>query len=124
MEKEIGVKLDKDKPEYGTMLIDWQNILKEVYKVFEFGKNKYGLGNWKMVANGEERFTNALIRHLFAEEDEIIDSETNLLHATHVAVNALYRLHFILLKHQTVMNVIEPGSISVEEKWKKHLEEN
>ena len=118
MEKEIGVKLDKDKPEYGTMLMDYASVLKEVYKVFKFGKDKYGLGNWKSVENGEERFTNALIRHLFAEQSEITDKETNLLHATHVAVNALYRLFFIMNKTRNPEEFIVPGSIMTEKVWK------
>lgn len=90
-----GVKHDNGKPLIGDMIIDYKTQLLELCKVFEHGTKTYGLGNWKQVENGEERFTNAMIRHLL-REDEVYDEETGLLHAAQVFFNAGARLYFIL----------------------------
>lgn len=90
-----GVKHDNGKPLIGDMIIDYKVQLLELCKVFEHGTKTYGLGNWKQVENGEERFTNAMIRHLL-RENEVYDEETGLLHAAQVFFNAGARLYFIL----------------------------
>ena len=90
-----GVKHDNGKPLIGDMIVDYKVQLLELCKVFEHGTKTYGLGNWKQVENGEERFTNAMIRHLL-REDEVYDEETGLLHAAQVFFNAGARLYFIL----------------------------
>lgn len=90
-----GTKHDNGKPLIGDMIIDYKVQLLELCKVFEHGTKTYGLGNWKQVENGEERFTNAMIRHLL-REDEVYDEETGLLHAAQVFFNAGARLYFIL----------------------------
>lgn len=88
-----GIKFDDNKPRLADFLLDFKDIFLELAKVYEFGTNKYGRQNWKAVENGEERFTNAMIRHLFKDG---VDDETGINHQTHVAYNALMRLHFIL----------------------------
>lgn len=108
MEKE-GIKYDKDKPRVGEMVKDFGPSILEVAKVWAFGADKYEKSNWKLVKNGADRYTNALLRHLIAEEDNPIDAESNLLHATHVAWNALARLWFILNKE--VPNSVEHNII-------------
>ena len=90
-----GVKHDNGKPLIGDMIVDYKTQLLELCKVFEHGTETYGLGNWKQVENGEQRFTNAMIRHLLKEE-EVYDQETGLLHAAQVFFNAGARLYFIL----------------------------
>ena len=90
-----GTKHDNGKPRIADMIIDYKTQLLELCKVFEHGTDTYGLGNWKQVENGEERFTNAMIRHLL-KEDEVYDEETGLLHAAQVFFNAGARLYFIL----------------------------
>lgn len=96
-----GIKYDEGKPQVGDMIKDFGEELKEVSRVWEFGAGKYGRSNWKLVEDGERRYTNALVRHLIREEDRDADDESGLLHATHVAWNALARLHFILEKRNT-----------------------
>ena len=98
-----GIKYDKDKQRLAEMIIDFQEPLKELCKVWEFGANKYGKSNWKQLEKGEERYSNALIRHLFAEDINLYDDESSLLHASHIAFNALARLYFII-KQQEVEN--------------------
>lgn len=93
-----GIKYDDGKPRLGEMIIDFKEPLTELCKVWEYGANKYSKSNWKEVDNGLERYTNAMIRHLLAEEDTLCDRESELLHAAHIAFNALARLYFILQK--------------------------
>lgn len=91
-----GIKYDNGKPRIGEMIEDFGPELLEVCKVWEFGANKYGKSNWKEVENGFERYTNAMQRHYLKEKEQIVDDETDILHATHLAWNALARLHFVL----------------------------
>ena len=91
-----GIKYDAGKLRIAEMIKDFEKPLTELCKVWEFGANKYGVSNWKKVDNAENRYTNAMIRHLLAESSEVTDKETELLHAAHVAWNALARLHFIM----------------------------
>ena len=103
-----GIKFDKGKPRLAEMLVDFKLPLSEVCRVWEFGANKYNKSNWKHVDNAIDRYTNAMLRHLVAEdipdaEDErhtMVDEESRLLHAAHVAWNALARLYFII-EHMT-----------------------
>lgn len=93
-----GIKYDKGKPRVAEFIQDFGDSLLEVTKVWEFGCEKYGKSNWKDVENGEVRYTNAMLRHFLKEPIKTYDDETNLLHATHLAFNALARLHFIIQK--------------------------
>lgn len=103
-----GIKYDKDKPRLAEMVIDFASPLTELCKVWEFGANKYSKSNWKLVDNGKDRYTNALLRHLVAEEDNPIDDESGLPHAAHIAFNALARLYFIIGKTPTTKQ-LQPG---------------
>lgn len=98
MDIKAGTKYDNGKPQVGDMVKDFGLVLEEVSKVWEFGANKYERSNWKLVKNGEKRYTDALVRHLIAEETKELDDESGLRHAAHVAWNALARLYFILQK--------------------------
>lgn len=92
-----GIKLDGGKPRVAEMIQDFSIPLQYVAKVWAFGADKYSKGNWKWVENGFDRYSNAMVRHLMAEIDGPgVDSESKLLHAGHVAWNALARLHFLL----------------------------
>lgn len=93
-----GIKYDKNKPRMAEMIVDFALPLQELCKVWEFGADKYGKSNWKLVKDGATRYSNAMIRHLIAEEYEAVDGESKLLHAAHIAFNALARLYFISLE--------------------------
>ena len=82
------------------MIIDFKEPLLELCKVWEFGADKYSKSNWKQVANGRDRYTNAMLRHLVQEDDNPVDNESRLLHASHIAFNALARLYFILQQNK------------------------
>ncbi len=92
----IGKKYDVGKPRLAEMIQDFRNPLIEVARVWGFGAEKYEKGNWRYVLGGQDRYTNAMLRHLCAEADDLKDDESELLHAAHVAWNALARLQFIL----------------------------
>ena len=91
-----GIKYDTGKPRLAEMIIDFKEPLLQLCKVWEFGANKYEKSNWKLVDNGKDRYTNAMLRHLVQEEDFLFDDESKLLHASHIAFNALARLYFIV----------------------------
>ena len=109
-----GTKYDKGKLRLSEMFIDFKIAMKELCRVWEFGANKYEKSNWKKLDNPVDRYTNAMLRHLIAEDDNLVDDESGLLHAAHIAFNALARLHFILLgtipKNHTV---IQKGLYSI-----------
>lgn len=98
--RQKGKKFDEEKPRVAEMAQDFRLALIEVSKVWAFGANKYAKGNWRYLENANNRYTNALLRHLMAEADNLTDDESKLLHAAHVAWNALARLHFIILERQ------------------------
>lgn len=97
-----GAKLDQGKNRLGLVLLDFARALEEVGKVGTFGANKYTAHGWCSVLGGEERYTDALFRHLMAEgRGEIIDPDSQMLHAAQVAWNALARLTYILKRCET-----------------------
>lgn len=96
MPNKEGIKYDEGKPRLGEMIIDFREPLLALCKVWEYGANKYSKSNWKLVEDGKDRYTNALLRHLVLEDDNLTDGESGLLHASHIAFNSLARLYFIL----------------------------
>lgn len=94
--KQEGIKYDTGKPRIFETIEDFQEPLMEVAKVWTFGADKYGKHNWAYVDNAIDRYSNALLRHML--QGDTIDDESGLLHASHVAWNALARLHFIIEK--------------------------
>lgn len=92
-----GAKLDAGKNRLSLVLFSFSRALQEVGKVGTYGANKYTPNGWIQVENGIERYSDALLRHLLAEaSSEAFDKDTDLLHAAHVAWNALARLDLIL----------------------------
>jgi len=93
-----GIKYDQSKPRIGDFIKDFGIPLLAVSEVWQFGAEKYTRSNWKLVKNAEKRYTDAMIRHLVAEEEQEDDEESKLKHAQHVAWNSLARLYFIMKK--------------------------
>lgn len=96
--EKTGRKYDNGKPRVCEMIQDFGAALEEVAKVWAFGADKYEKGNWRHLENAFDRYSNALVRHLIAEQEAQLDAESGLCHAAHVAWNALARLHFLILK--------------------------
>lgn len=95
---EPGVKLDGGKsPVLRGMFHYFPRACSAVGTVSEAGAKKYTWKGWETVANGEDRYGDALARHILYEAIEgDYDGETDLLHAAHAAWNALARLELIL----------------------------
>jgi hypothetical protein len=105
-----GIKYDTDKARLAEMIVDFRKPLEELCKVWEFGANKYEKSNWKKLDNGIDRYSNALMRHLIAEDISLLDEESKLLHAAHIAFNSLARLYFILQEKENYERIgKEPG---------------
>ena len=90
-----GAKLDAGKI-MGGLLGDFSRALLAVAEVGTFGAEKYSRGGWQSVPNGIERYTDAAWRHLLKESLENLDPDSDLLHAAHLAWNALSRLELML----------------------------
>ena len=84
-----GVKHDQGKPRVGLMVQDFSRALTEVAKVSTFGAEKYSPSGWVSVENAQERYTDALYRHLLASASEYADPESGLPHLAHAAWNVL-----------------------------------
>lgn len=92
-----GAKLDAGKPKVYFMLSQFFSALAEVNKVSMYGANKYTVNGWRDVPDGEERYAEALLRHLAAHKDgELRDKDTGLLHVAHMAWNGLAVLWFVV----------------------------
>ncbi len=92
-----GVKHDTGKPLAGILYEGFPNALLEVAKVGTFGAKKYSRGNWLHVDGGILRYTDALHRHQLLEQcGELVDEESQLLHAAHAAWNSLARLELLI----------------------------
>ena len=94
-----GVKYDAGKPRYGLVLGGFPRALERVVQVGTFGANKYSDDGWLTVPGGHARYTDALLRHHFAEAGgEELDGESGMLHAAHRAWNALAVLELKLIE--------------------------
>lgn len=99
---EAGSKLDHGKNRMGLVLGGFNRSLVEVSKIGTFGANKYTDNGWVSVPQGEARYTDAMLRHYFAEQrGELLDPDSGLLHAAHLGWNALARLDLILREGET-----------------------
>jgi hypothetical protein len=100
-----GAKDDCGKLRMSLVLGKFPLALKQVAEVGTRGAKKYTDNGWIEVPNGIERYTDAMLRHYFEEAAGIKhDPEWGLLHASHLAWNALARLELMLLeqKNETV----------------------
>lgn len=86
-----GIKYDKAKPLAGDVLQIFGKAIMGVGQCILKGAEKYPeIDNWKRVKNAEQRYTNALVRHLIKHlTGDEVDKESGLPHLQHVAWNAL-----------------------------------
>lgn len=96
-----GAKLDAGKTEVGLIFNDMPRALLAVAEVGTYGRHKYSKGGWRYVDNGFERYTNAMDRHRLKEGIELLDPDSNILHAAHLAWNALARLELLLTEQSS-----------------------
>jgi hypothetical protein len=92
-----GAKLDAGKLKAALVMGDFARALTEVIRVGTFGANKYSAHGWLSVPSGVDRYTDAMQRHFLTEsKGEIMDPDSNIMHAAHLAWNALARLELML----------------------------
>lgn len=88
-----GMKYDEGKPNLSLVFGGFNKALLDVGYIGTFGARKYTPNGWKDVDNLYERYSSALLRHMFAAMSprvkDIYDNETGRLHLAHVAWNAL-----------------------------------
>ncbi len=84
-------------PIYRGVLAYFPDAVACVASVSAFGASKYAWNGWLHVPDGLGRYTDAMVRHLTAEgKGEVLDPESGLRHASHVAWNSLARLQLII----------------------------
>lgn len=94
---EAGAKLDLGKPKCAQILGMFARALWEVSKVGTVGACKYTMGGWQEVQDGSNRYDDAGMRHFLKRKMGCaIDNDTNLLHLSQEAWNALARLELYL----------------------------
>ena len=84
---ESGIKHDGGKLRWSLLPIA---PLREVVKVYMFGADKYGEGNWQKLDNPKVRYYDAAMRHFLAWKDgEMTDKESGLFHLAHTIWNII-----------------------------------
>jgi hypothetical protein len=91
--KTVGVKADQGKPRLGLVLVEVPHAFEKLGTLLGFGADKYAVGNWDKVPEGEMRYLDALMRHLTQHhKGEKVDPESGELHLAHAAVNIMFLL--------------------------------
>lgn len=94
---ELGAKLDAGKiPVWRGCVSYFPRALEAIAEVSAIGAKKYAWKGWESVPDGVARYSDALVRHLMAEERGVLDADTGLRHSAQVAWNALARLELQL----------------------------
>lgn len=105
-----GAKLDGNKIRPELVFRGFANALKAVAEVATYGANKYSADGWRHVENGEQRYTDALYRHLLEQHLGIeLDDESELSHLAHAAWNALAILELHLKKQNNTYPLLADG---------------
>lgn len=86
-----GLKFDQGKPRPYLLIHGMPTALSQIADVLTFGAQKYAAHSWRQVENGQERYSDALFRHLLARANgEVNDPETGLPHLAHAACNIMF----------------------------------
>ena len=94
-----NLKYDDGKTQMGLVFTGLSKPLLEIGKVLTYGAKKYKAHSWQNLKDAEERYTDALYRHLNAfHQGENTDQESGLLHLAHAATNLLFLLYFRITK--------------------------
>jgi len=94
-----GVKHDSNKPRWGLLPF---RELETVVDVLTFGSTKYADDNWKFVDDAENRYFEAMMRHVaqyrtareLGVDNLKLDDETGKNHLAHAICCALFMLWF------------------------------
>jgi len=92
VDNKVGLKFDTGKLRYSLIP---PAATKALAEILTFGAEKYAPNNWQLVSNPEERYTDALLRHLEAyRAGEKSDPESGFSHLKHAITNIAFLLHF------------------------------
>lgn len=92
-----GAKADAGKIRPTLIIRDMARALKAVIKIATDGAAKYSDGGWILVANGQERYEDADLRHMLDRfSGQPIDAMSGEAHLAHEAWNALAKLDLYL----------------------------
>lgn len=92
-----GAKLDAGKARLSLVLLAMSRALSAVGEVGTYGAAKYTDNGWLEVPNGQERYMDALFRHLLQHATgELHDRDTGLTHLAHACWNMLAVLELSL----------------------------
>lgn len=87
---DAGAKMDNGKIMPRLIVCHMPRALQKVAEVATYGAQKYTVRAWEAVPMAEDRYTDALLRHMLAQSTgEINDPESGLPHSAHIAWNAL-----------------------------------
>lgn len=122
--EEPSAKFDTGKPDMSLLLM-FGKAISEIAKVGTGGKSKYSRGSWQTLPDGINRYTAAMLRHVFQEHYEEIDPDLStytsepIYHAAEVAWNALARLELMMRDKELEMAAIAyiDQNIFKEEAW-------
>lgn len=97
-----AIKYDGGKPcAYRGAISYFPRAIETVAAVSTFGANKYAWKGWERVDDGFNRYSDAMVRHQLGEgKGEVLDPDSGLLHAGHIAWNALARLELLLRERE------------------------
>ncbi len=87
---EPGAKMDGGKQRPALVLGGFARALEDVVRVGTYGAAKYTDNGWLEVPQGEQRYADAMHRHLLRHmTGEVLDSESGIPHLAHAAWNIL-----------------------------------
>lgn len=90
-EQQEGEKFDRGKDRFSLVPLP---ALQEVMKVLEHGAEKYDVDNWRLIDDFENRYYDAIFRHLFAYKNgEVLDKESGVSHLAHAACGVMFLLN-------------------------------
>lgn len=98
-----GRKHDQEKCYAGLLFRDFARAFEVTAEVTTYGARKYSPSNWLRVPDKEERYHNALMRHLLADAKApgSVDPESGFPHLAHAAWNLLAVLEMRLRDAET-----------------------
>jgi hypothetical protein len=89
-----GTKYDGGKMRYSLLP---KGVVSDIVQVLEYGAGKYGSNNWQGLPDFEDRYYDAMMRHVAAyRAGERCDWESGLPHLAHAMCN----LAFLLWKQE------------------------
>lgn len=101
-----AVKYDGGKPcSFRGAVEYFPRAITAVAEISTFGASKYAWKGWEKVTDGVARYSDAMVRHLLKEgQGEVLDPDSGLKHAAHVAWGALARLELMLREEENAEN--------------------